>query len=91
MDRIDLTAEERDLLARLRAQPEVRAHVRRLLAEVDDEPGELPTADAAEAAVVARIRELGRVALQAWAQRRHDRLAVRPAGVRRGPKKKSAG
>lgn len=91
MEPIEPTHGELTLLARLRALPEVRMQVEHLLAEVADAAGQLPTADAAEDAVVARIRHLGLAALQAWAQRRHDDLAVRPAGARKGLKKKSAG
>jgi len=80
------------LIARLRAQPEMAAQVEALLDEIDNRGGTLATADAAEEAVVARVRLLGQAALTAWAQQRCVQLnAERPAHARRGGKKNSAG
>lgn len=84
--------EEEAIIARLRKQPEVLAQVASLLDEVEDRGGQLATADAAEDAVVARMRTLGAAALQAWAQQRCAQLtATAPPHARRDTKKNSAG
>jgi hypothetical protein len=77
---------------RLAKHPSLRAQVERLLDEVENRGGELNTADEAEDAVVTRVRELGRLALQRWAEERAQ--AVPPPsqpGWRRGGKKNSVG
>ena len=77
---------------RLRAHPELREHIERLLDEVDNRGGALNTADEAEDALVVRMRAMGREAIQAWAQRRQ--VVVQPGWepqLRRGGKKNSGG
>ena len=77
---------------RLARHPGLREQVERMLEEVENAAGKLNTADEAEDAVVARMREMGRRALQGWAEQREQ--AVRPPkrkGLRRGGKKNSAG
>ena len=80
------------VLQRLRAQPELLRQVAGLLDEVENRGGRLATADAAEDAVVARVRALGQAALVAWAERRCAALnAAPPPHARREGKKNSAG
>ena len=77
---------------RLRAHPELREHIERLLDEVGNRGGVLNTADEAEDALVVRLRAMGREAIQAWAQRRQ--VEVQPGWepqLRRGGKKNSGG
>jgi hypothetical protein len=82
----------RELEKRLAKHPGLRAQVERLLEEVENRGGELNTADEAEDAVVARVRELGRMALQRWAEERARAVQPPPQpGLRRGGKKNSAG
>jgi hypothetical protein len=82
-----LTLEER-----LRAHPELRAHMERLLDEVENRGGQLNTADEAEDALVERMRAIGREALQEWGRQRQEQ--VQPdweLQLRRGGKKNSSG
>jgi hypothetical protein len=60
-----------------------------MMAEVQDEKRSLQTGDDAEDAVVARIRTMGRVALEEWMRRRSAQLnATAPAKARAEGKKK---
>jgi hypothetical protein len=78
------------LAARLARQPQLCAQVERLLDEVENRSGQLTSADAAEDALVERVRTLGRTALHQWAEHRVQGLA-RPAGSRAAGKKNSSG
>jgi hypothetical protein len=65
-----------------------------LLLAVEDETGDLKTADAAEMRVIEEMRQTGKVALQSWAERQVDKTAQelkQTAGVWREGKKNSAG
>jgi hypothetical protein len=90
---MDDTAEPAsELEKRLAKYPGLRTQVERLLDEVENRAGALNSADEAEDAVVTRMRELGQMALQRWAEERER--AVQPPsqpGWRRGGKKNSAG
>ena len=80
------------LTKRLAERPELFAQVEAMVAEVHDEAGSLQTGDEAEDAVVARIRTMGRVALEEWMRRRSAQLnATAPAKARAEGKKNSAG
>jgi hypothetical protein len=78
------------LAARLARQPQLCAQVERLLDEVENRSGHLTNADAAEDAIVERVRTLGQTALQQWAEQQVQGLR-RPAGCRAAGKKNSAG
>ena len=81
-----------DLAARLRGHPELHAQVRALLDEVENCAGTLNTADEAEDALAARMREMSRQALTRWAEQRHEAVQPPPAsGLRKVGKKNSAG
>ena len=70
----------------------LREQVERMLEELENTAGRLNTADEAEDALVARMREMGRLALQGWAGQREQ--AAQPAkktGMRRNGKKNCAG
>ena len=80
------------LAERLAQHPELKAQVAALLDEVENQAGALGTADAAEDALIARVRQLGRAGLTAWAQERSAQLnSAAPARARRGAKKNSGG
>jgi hypothetical protein len=82
----------RTLAERLAKHPELKAQVAALIDEVENRAETLGTADEAEDALIARVRQLGRAGLTAWAERRHALLnAAAPARARRGAKKNSAG
>ena len=58
-----------ELVRRLGAHPDLRSRMESLLLAVEDETGELKTADAAEMRVIEEMRRTGQVALQSWATR----------------------
>lgn len=65
-----------------------------LLLAVEDETGDLKTADEAEMRVIQEIRQTGNVALQSWAERQVEKTSQelkQTAGVWREGKKNSAG
>jgi len=65
-----------------------------LLLAVEDETGDLKTADAAEMRVIQEIRQTGNVALQSWAERQVEKTSQelkQTAGVWSEGKKNSAG
>jgi hypothetical protein len=81
------------LAARLAQQPAaVREQVEALLDEIENRAGTLTTADAAEDAMIERMRRLGQTGLLAWAEHHCARLnATAPAQARSGAKKNCAG
>lgn len=85
---------ERGLEERLRAYPELRARFEALLEIVENADGTVVKADEAEERVIQEMRQLGRSAVQGWAERKQRRLAVAyegRAGVSRKVKKTSTG
>lgn len=83
-----------ELVRRLAAHPDLRSRMESLLLAVEDETGELKTADAAEMRVIEVIRRTGRDALQAWAKHQVERTSQEPkqiTGVWSEGKKNSAG
>jgi len=83
-----------EFLRRLSAYSDLRSRMEALLLAVEDETGELKTADAAEMQVIQEMRKTGKVALQSWAERQVDKTSQelkQTAGVWREGKKNSAG
>jgi len=83
-----------ELVRRLGAHPDLRSRMESLLLAVEDETGELKTADAAEMRVIEVIRRTGHDALQAWASHQVEKTSQEPkqtAGVWSEGKKNSAG
>jgi hypothetical protein len=77
---------------RLAKHPGLRTQVERMLEEVENASGALHSADEAEDAIVERVRQMGREALQSWMLEREK--AVQPPrekGLRRGGKKNCGG
>jgi len=75
---------------RLAKYPELRARFEAMLAIVENAEGNIVKADEAEERVIEELRQLGRSALQGWAerkQRRVERESERQAGVSRKVKK----
>ena len=64
-----------ELVRRLGAHPELRSRMESLLLAVEDETGELKTADAAEMRVIEVIRRTGHDALQAWAKHQVEKTS----------------
>lgn len=83
-----------ELVRRLGAHPDLRSRIESLVLAVEDETGELKTADAAEMRVMEVIRRTGHDALQSWAQHQVEKTSQelqRSAGVWSAGKKNSAG
>ena len=83
-----------EFVRRLGAHPDLRSRMESLLLAVEDETGELKTADAAEMRVIQEMRQTGKVALQSWAERQADKTSQeikQTAGVWSEGKKNSAG
>lgn len=62
------TNKDERLLTRLNHHPHLRERLEALLNIVDNVAGECTTADAAEQALIEKIRKLGNAALQGWAE-----------------------
>mgnify|MGYP001765921545 CR=1 FL=1 len=81
-----------DLVARLQRHPHLYEQVAALLDEVENRAGALNTGDEAEDAIVERMRQFGREALNQWAEQRHAAVQpARTAGLRQVGKKNSTG
>ena len=57
-----------ELMRRLGAHPDLGSRIESLVLAVEDETGELKTADAVEMRVIEMMRRTGRNALQSWAR-----------------------
>jgi len=79
---------------RLAQYPELQARVAEMLALVENERGNVNTADEAEEHAFEQVRRLGQELMQHWAERKHERVVSeydsRPDHRRKG-KKKPAG
>lgn len=85
---------ERTLEERLQEYPELGARFEALLALVENADGTVVKADDAEERVIQELRQLGRSAVQSWAERKQRRLQREyegRAGVSRKVKKTSIG
>jgi hypothetical protein len=58
---------DEELLEKLKAHPELRERIGGLLLAVEDEQGDLRTADAMEMRLIEELRQMGRESLSAWA------------------------
>ncbi len=58
---------DEELVERLKAHPELRERIGGLLLAVEDEQGDLRTADAMEMRLIEELRQMGRESLSAWA------------------------
>lgn len=59
---------------RLREYPELRARFEAMLGIVENADGDIVKADEAEERVMQELRQLGRSAVQGWAERKQRRL-----------------
>ena len=66
---------DEELMKRLGAHPDLRSQIESLVLAVEDETGDLKTADEAEMRVIEVIRRSGHEALQAWATRQVGKTA----------------
>ena len=64
-----------ELVKRLAAHPDLRSRIESLVLAVEDETGELKTADAAEMRIIEMMRRTGHDALQSWAQQQVDKTS----------------
>lgn len=85
---------EGTLEERLSEYPELRARFEALLEVVENADGTVVKADDAEERVIQELRQLGRRAVQSWAERKQRRLQTEyegRAGVSHKEKKTSIG
>jgi len=85
---------ERTLEERLREYPELRARFEAMLAIVENADGDIVKADEAEEQVITELRQLGRSALQGWAERKQRKVQSESegrSGVTHKVKKTSTG
>jgi hypothetical protein len=83
-----------ELVRRLGVHPDLRSRIEALVLAVEDETGELKTADTAEMRVMEMMRRTGRDALQSWAQHQvhqTSQACKQTSGVWSEGKKNSAG
>lgn len=83
-----------ELIVRLGAHPDLRSRIEALVLAVQDETGELKTADAAEKRIIQMMRRTGNEVLQCWAQQQVEKTSqdvMKTAGVHKAGKKNSAG
>jgi membrane-bound ClpP family serine protease len=83
-----------ELMKRLGAHPDLRSRIEGLVLAVQDETGELKTADAAEMRIIEMMRRTGHDALQSWAQQQVEKTTqdvMKTTGVHKAGKKNSAG
>ena len=85
----ELSAEELQLIERLRDQPEVRERFETILEITARGEGPLPRADEIEERLIQEMRRLGKATLESWARRAESRLGEQlqqqdpSAGVRK--------
>jgi len=83
-----------ELVRRLGAHPDLRSQIESLVLAVEDETGELKTADGAEMRIMELMRRTGHDALQSWAENQVEKTSQelkQTAGICSGGKKNSAG
>lgn len=83
-----------ELEERLSEYPELRARFEAMLEIVENADGTVVKADEAEERVIQELRQLGRSAVQSWAERKQRRLQTEyegRVGVSRKEKKTSIG
>jgi transcriptional regulator GlxA family with amidase domain len=68
------SANSSEFLARLQRHPELQAKVDALLDIVDNASGDALKADEAEQLVFEELRRMGQQAIQAWAERKQQRV-----------------
>lgn len=86
---------EKELCERLRQNPELKERVEQLLSIIENEDGEATLANDAEQRVIDELRQMGKDALQSWADRQSnkasDKLKKQKPGVQKHGKKNSDG
>jgi hypothetical protein len=68
------SASPSEFLARLQRHPELQAKFDLLLDVVENADGDANKADEAEQRVFEELRQMGQQAMQAWAERKHQRI-----------------
>lgn len=70
------SASSSEFLARLQRHPELQAKVDALLDVVENSAGDVTKADEAEQRVFEELRLMGQQAIQAWAERKQQRITA---------------
>jgi hypothetical protein len=71
-----LTAQEKQLLQRLRQYPEMLARVQSILELAHAAEGPLQTADAVEELLIQELRQLGSTTMNQWATQAEERVSA---------------
>ena len=77
LDRGDKQMDDKDLLRKLSAHPELRKKVEQLVVVVDDENEEHLSANQVEYQIIEILRDTGSRALQEWATKQNELLSTR--------------
>ncbi len=64
----------KSLEQRLEGYPELRQRIEEMLAVVENADGDVVKADEAEQRLIEYMRQMGQTALQAWAERKQERV-----------------
>lgn len=63
-----------ELAERLRRHPELQAHIEECLGVVENSGGDVTKADEAEHRLIELMRQMGRGAMQSWAERKRAKV-----------------
>lgn len=83
---------DKELCAKFRQYPELRKRFEQLAAIIDNKNGETTLANDAEQSIIDELRQMGKDALQSWADCQADRTSSRikkqkPSAQKHGKKK----
>lgn len=67
---------DEELIAKLNSYPSLRRRMESLISAVEDETGDLKSADAAEMRVIEETRSMGQELLESWAVRQVERTSA---------------
>jgi hypothetical protein len=82
---------DEELVERLNRHPEFREKVERLLDIADNKSGDANKADDAEDLIWEELHEMGRRAMQDWAERKHERVVAQSDNRKELSKKEKKG
>jgi hypothetical protein len=90
----EIRSAERDLLRRLRENPQLQAKIEAMLAIIENAGGDVEKAAEAERRTIEELRQMGNEVLHSWARRQQQKKEAEckaQPGVNRKEKKSSTG
>jgi hypothetical protein len=90
----EIGSAERDLLRRLRENPQLKAKIEAILAIIENAGGDVEKAAEAERRTIEELRQMGNEVLHSWARRQQQKKEAEckaQPGVNRKEKKSSTG